>query len=323
MKLRIVLLAGMAGLLAVCQVEAAEYSDRLLRRDPVAPQVIRLPPVEEPTTALWATAPVAEPVPPVASAPVPEPAPVVLAPVEQVPADDRVELEVVETFPAPKPEPPPKIWEGSFELGLNGSEGNSQTFNIHLAASGKRKTKYHVFSAKLDCHKNSNDSVETANRAFLDWRYERLFEPSRWNRFVHDTVDYDEFKAFDVRNAVVTGIGHQLIKTEATSLTGRLGSGFSREIGSPDDRYVPEMLFGLDLEHQLTRRQKLTGKVDYFPEIANFNDWRLLSELAWQVVLDEEMNLSLKASLIDRYDSSPENDRNNDLDYALTLLWSY
>lgn len=221
------------------------------------------------------------------------------------------------------PTPPPKIWEGSFELGINGSEGNSQTFNSRFGADLKRESQYHVLSADFDYRRDSNNSIETANRAFLDWKAERLFQESPWTWFVHGTLDYDEFQAFDLRIAVDTGLGYRIIETDTLSLSSRFGGGFSHEIGGPDDSYVPEMVFGLDLDYQLTERQKITAKADYTPDVTNFGDFRLISDVGWQILLDEEMNLSLKASMLDRYDSTPNGARPNDLDYALTLLWSF
>jgi putative salt-induced outer membrane protein YdiY len=221
------------------------------------------------------------------------------------------------------PAPPPKLWEGSFEFGLDGSEGNTQTFNLRVGADLKRKSKFHILAFDLDYYKSSNASIETANRAFLDWRYERLFDPSPWTWFVHGTVDYDEFQAFDLRVALDTGLGYHFIKTDTTSLLGRFGGGFSREIGGPNDRYVPEGVFGLDFEHQLNKRQKLTATVDYTPDVTNFGNYRVNSKAGWEVVLDEEANLSLKVSVLDRYDSTPNGLRPNDLDYAVTLLWSF
>lgn len=309
------LLLTVAALLTACRCALAEDPARASVARTDTPEVYRLPPADQVSWPGVMDAPVREP----ALAPVPTAEP----PYGPVPLDDAVSLEAAPAFPAAQPTPPPKLWEGSVELGLDGSQGNSQTFNLRFGANLKRKSKYHVLSADLDYHKNSNDSVETANRAFLDWRYERLFDPSPWTWYVHGTVDYDEFKAFDVRVSVDTGVGYQLIKTEATSFLGRFGGGFSREIGGPDDRYVPELVFGMEFEHQLTKRQKLTAKADYMPDVTDFDNFRLTGEFGWQVLLDEAMNLSLKASLLDRYDSTPDGAKPNDLDYALTLLWSY
>jgi putative salt-induced outer membrane protein YdiY len=214
-------------------------------------------------------------------------------------------------------------WEGNLELGITGSEGNSQTFNIHLGSELKREWGCNVLDFDFSYFKNTTNSVETAHRAYLDWKYDRLCKDSPWSWFVSGKVYYDEFRAYDLRVAVNTGLGYQFIKNDITSLAGRFGGGFSKEIGGPDERYVPELIFGIDFERQLTKRQKLTAKVDYLPDVTDFGDFWLNTDVGWQVTLDEEANLSLKISAIDRYDSTPSDAKPNDINYAVTLLWGF
>jgi len=220
-------------------------------------------------------------------------------------------------------EPPPKPWEGSFELGLDGSEGNTETFNFRCGLDMKRATRRNVFDMDLDYRKKTNRFVETANRAFLDWRYERLFRDSPWTSFVHGTVDYDEFQAFDVRATIDIGLGYQLIKTKATSFAARFGSGCSHEIGGPDDTWVPEAVFGLDFEHRVSDRHKFTASAEYTPDMTGWEDFRLKSKASWEALIDKEMNLSLKLSVLERHDSTPHGVKPNDLDYSAVLLWKF
>jgi len=214
-------------------------------------------------------------------------------------------------------------WDGHFEFGLNGSEGNSRTFNIHLGTDLKRKWAAHELAFDFDYHRNTSFARETAHRAFLDWRYQRLWEDQPWSWVVHGTVDYDEFKAFDLRVSADTGVGYELIRSERTTLAARLGGGFSHEIGGPDDAYVPELAAGADWEHQLTSRQKLAATLDYTPDVTDWGDFRLKTKVSWQVTVDDEANLSFKASVLDRYDSTPNGAEANDFDYMVTLLWGF
>lgn len=220
-------------------------------------------------------------------------------------------------------EPPAKIWSGSFDLGLNGSEGNSKVFNFRFNVLAERKVDDNKLTLKLNYVDSANDSVQTANRLFFDGRDEILFDDSPWTLYVHETTEYDEFKAFDVRVTADAGVGYQFIKDDVTSLVGRVGPGVSHEIGGPDDSYVPELALSVALERQLTKHQKLQISCDYFPEIGDFANYRANTTASWAVVIDEANNLSLKLSMVDRYDSTPDGRRPNDLDYAATLLWSF
>jgi putative salt-induced outer membrane protein YdiY len=241
------------------------------------------------------------------------------APEAEAPA--KTEPEIAEA--AAKPEPAPDPWDGSFELGLDGSDGNSQRFNFRFGIDAKRTTKESVLTLDLDYRRNTNNSLETANRTFFDWRHEWLFDESPWTWFVHGAVDYDEFQAFDVRVSLDSGVGYQFLKTERTSLLGRAGGGWSREVGGPDDQYVPEAVFGADFKRQLSKRQKFTANIDYTPDVSDPIDFRLNTKANWEVLLDEDMNLSLKMSVTDRYDSTPHEAKANDVDYGITLLWTF
>ena len=62
-------------------------------------------------------------------------------------------------------------------------------------------------------------------------------------------------------------MGYQFIDRDTTSLIARFGAGVSHEIGGPDDAYVPELVYGLDFDHQFSDRQKLTLTADYTPDV--------------------------------------------------------
>ena len=91
----------------------------------------------------------------------------------------------------------------------------------------------------------------------------------------------------------------------------------------PNEDFVPEAVFGLEFDHKLNERQKFSASSEYSPDVTDFLDYRLKSKASWEVLLDEATNLSLKVSILDRYDSTPNGKKANDLDYTLTLLWSF
>jgi len=230
--------------------------------------------------------------------------------------------EVVKEVVKPK-EPPKKIWDGNFELGLNGSDGNSDTFNINIGSKTNRKTDDMIFMAYMNYLKNTSDGKETANRFFGESRNEWLFKKTPWNYYVHGTFEYDEFRAFDVRLAADTGLGYEAWKNDVTSLRLRSGGGVSQELGGPSDDLVPEFTMGSNFDRKISKFQKLSATIDYFPNVTDWGDYRLNSKIDWNIVLCEEWNLSLKIGVVDRFDSTPSGKRRNDMNYSTTLLWTW
>ena len=234
--------------------------------------------------------------------------------------------ELLEDEPLFEPTPVPawfslEFWDVSFEAGINGSEGNSKTFNMHTGFDLKREDDLSLDKITLRYNNNYTNSVQTQNNALLKGRHEWLFLDSPWSAFINGDLLYDQFKAFDLRLVTNGGVGYTHIKTEATTFKTRYGAGVSREFGGPDDSWTPEALFGLDYTRQLTQRQKLSATVDYYPEWGSFTDYRLLSDFSWELLIDEEANLSLKLNVVDQYDSTPNGAVANDINYALLLLW--
>lgn len=218
---------------------------------------------------------------------------------------------------------PLDAWSNSAELGMNGTSGNAESMSLQAGTRFTRKTDRNMFDLRLTHNRTNAGGIETQNNALLYADFERFIGSSPWTFFLKNGLEYDEFRAFDLRYNINSGFGYTFAKTEQVLLIGRFGSGASREFGGPDDSWVPEVLFGADYEHQLNERHKVIVRVDYFPEWGNFNNFRLVADLAWEYLLDEDGNLSLKLSATDRYDSTPNGLKPNDINYAVLLLYKF
>jgi putative salt-induced outer membrane protein YdiY len=192
---------------------------------------------------------------------------------------------------------------------------------MRAGAHAKRVTEHWKYDSTLAYNKNHAGGVETQNNGKLDTRLDRILADSPWTLFVLENLIYDEFQAFDLQLSLNTGVGYQWIKSPTTDLLTRVGAGATREFGGAEDDWQPQALVGLDLAYQLSAMQRITAKVDYFPEWEDFRNYRVVSDLGWQVDLDRPKNVSLKLSVIDRYDSTPEGAVPNNVDYALLMIW--
>ena len=249
----------------------------------------------------------------------------VLAPPPQVtPAVPGLELRPAPALVAePPPPPPPKLWSGGAEMGFSGAAGNSENFAFRLGGDAKRETPDAIFKINGLYRYGTARGVRNENRAFTLARNEWLFGASPWSLFADGSLEWDEFRAFDLRVASHAGLGYRFLKTDTTLLKGRAGAGFSREIGGPSNRFVPELVFGFDFEHKFSDRQKITATVDYYPDLGNFADYRLEARAAYELLVDPKHNLTLKLGLLDRYDSTPEGRKPNDIEYFGALLWKF
>jgi putative salt-induced outer membrane protein YdiY len=308
-----------AAILLIRPVHAAEYGELQLL-PPVAPSI---PPAADVGLQIGNTLP-----PPAEGGPLSPPiggAPEELLPQAGVP---RVPEEILPAPPVMGPawyQPqywlPAPVWSGSIELGLNGSSGNSDTLSTKAGYKLKRKTEFHLFKSNLNYVQTESGSIQTQHNALLKSDYERLFTDSPWSLFVNSGVEYDEFKPFDLRVSVNSGLAYAIVDNDITKLKTRFGAGASQEIGGANDEVSPEAAFGFDYEHELTSRQSISATMDYYPNWTDFADYRMVTDLGWQVLLDEASNLSLKVGVVNRYDSTPGNSLPNDVNYSVLLLW--
>jgi putative salt-induced outer membrane protein YdiY len=214
-------------------------------------------------------------------------------------------------------------WEGNVEFGLNGTDGNTETFNVRLGAKAKHKTEWLERTIEVTTIQKTAAGQTTANTSLLDGRLDWPMAGSRWNYFIHGLMESDQFKAFDYRFSADTGFGYEFIDSERTKLIGRVGLAGSFEVGGTDDEFKPELLFGGEFTHKVNDSNKLALKSDIYPNINDFGDFRLNSQASWELTLAKEWGLSMKWSLIDRFDSTPIGRKRNDLDYSTLLIWSF
>ena len=215
----------------------------------------------------------------------------------------------------------PADWESSFELGIDGSEGNSSTLTFRSGANLRRKLDWSDLKLAFSYVKSTAESLETKHNAQFEANHDWLLGDSPWSVFAKSIVVYDEFRPFDLELTLNTGMGYQFLKTDTTMFKGRFGSGATRQWDGPNDRWRPEAMLGIDFEYKISKRQKLRLTSDYYPEWGDFEVYRVRTDAGWEMLLDEATNMSLKLGVIDRYDSNSGGTKPNALDYSLLLLW--
>jgi hypothetical protein len=232
--------------------------------------------------------------------------------------------------PVPDPEPEPTLsfwrgWKRTVDLGMIGSDGNSETFGARGAFGMERKVEKMETTIGLTYVFNSDNGEKTKSRGELNARNDWLFgKDSRWGFFAEAKVEYDEFQDWDWRLSGFVGPSYAFIKNDKTLLRGRVGAGGSYEIGGDDQKFEPALLLGLDFEHAFNERNKVFASTEYLPSLSDFPEYRLNSKAGWEILVDEKSGANLKLGVIDRYDSNPgDGFKSNDIEYFATLGWSF
>jgi putative salt-induced outer membrane protein YdiY len=215
----------------------------------------------------------------------------------------------------------PLPWDTGIELGVNGSSGTSESLSVRTGGYVKRESRFSKLDLRSYYNYTTTGGFPTQNNAELDARNDWLLDDrSPWTLYGTGNLFYDEFQAFDLQTSANTGVGYRFVHEPGLDFIARFGGGVSREIGGPDDRWVPESLLGFEYAQQLSPTQKFYGKLDYYPEWEEIGEYRLVADTGWEIVLVQPSNLSLKISATDRYDSTPNGAEPHLLNYSVLLL---
>lgn len=232
--------------------------------------------------------------------------------------------------PAEAPAKPPdpdsffKGWKGTIEGGLNGSSGNTDSLSLRFGVAGKRETSKMITAAWANYNYATNDGDKTKSRGELgirnDWNL-----TDRWIFFAKGLAEYDEFQRWDWRLSAFAGPGYYFVKEDRTKLLGRLGFGITKELGDQaENRIYPELDFGFDFEHKLTDRQKIFVSADYYPDVGDLWEYRAVAKAGWEILVDPEVNMTLKIGVEDRYDHHQRDpQKKNDVDYFILIAWTF
>ncbi len=237
------------------------------------------------------------------------------------------EKPAVAPAPAPSaPVDPVSFWSGwksSAELGVNGAEGNSTSLSARAAINTKRETSKMVTTANASYVYGSQNSDKNLERGEMNVRNDWKLEGA-WRVYATGKGEYDSFQDWDIRVSAFGGVAYEFIKSEKTTLLGRVGAGASKEFGSSKQRIEPELNLGMDWARVIDERQKVFATVDLYPSLHKTTDYRLNVQAGYEVTVDPENNFSLKLGLEDRYNSNPGGDRKkNDLLYFASLVTGF
>ena len=213
------------------------------------------------------------------------------------------------------------VWTGTVAAGLIGKTGNSQTTDINVEVNLARETERAVTTVLANYFYSENNIATVTDRAFAQFRQERKLPNPKWSWYYQAGFEWDQFKDFDYRVALHSGLAYMLYDLEDRFLKLRFGGGASREVGSANDEWSPELQFGADWERKLSEKTRLYASADFFPNVSDFSDYRMNTNTGMDFLLDAERNINFRVFATSLFDSTPPPGNNrNDLSYGIALV---
>lgn len=230
-----------------------------------------------------------------------------------------------------KPPPPPESypswldgWKGNVEAGINGSEGNSETANFRFGIGAKRTLKAYETTFSTSYVRNSTGGEASAHKFDVRLRNDWNLGDTPWIVWAQGALEYDQFQSWKWRVTGSGGVGYKFINNDTTTLIGRVGLGFRKDLGGPDKDWTFEGVIGVDYSHKFNERLRFTFTGEYYPSLSDFPEYRLLGRAGLEYLLSAESKMFLRLGAEDNYLSKPGAGRKkNDLTYFATLGWAF
>ncbi|MCC6682977.1 MAG: DUF481 domain-containing protein [Phycisphaeraceae bacterium] len=245
----------------------------------------------------------------------------------------------VEVAAEPEPEPEPEKladprlmgvaflpgWTRHIELGLDGTSGNSDSFNLRAGFAARREDETDRWQINSAFTRSTSEGTTTRNDFYSELIKDWLLPGQKHFYFAQGRYDYDDFQSWRHRAAAAGGVGYQFYDTPKFNLLGRVGGGVNESWGGDaDDMLTPEALFGLEGWWQWCDTQRLEFKSTFYPALDDLGEFRNLSSLAYVLKLDNAHNLSLKLGLENEYESQVEDGiKHNDFKYFAALVFDF
>ncbi len=211
-------------------------------------------------------------------------------------------------------------WAWGVEFGLNGTEGNTRVLKLRTGVDVRYDTPEDAFVVNAFHGYARQQGILNENKALLNARNElALYDNVGW--FQQLQIEYDEFRAIDLRAGLYTGGTFNAIKDDMTLLSFRAGVGVVWEsLPNDDSRWLAEGVIGFDFNQKITEKTAFVSSLDYYWDLGRPANFRIRSRAAFEILLDPDLNLTMRIGIQDRYDSRPQGSKKNDLDYFVTFL---
>jgi len=217
------------------------------------------------------------------------------------PAEAEAAEIVAETVEPAVPMAKKAEWDTKLNIGLNLASGNTEQTGFAATIISTRSTDSTVLTLDAGYFNATQDGDQTANRFTSGVNHDWLLPDSRWLYFTGGRYDFDDFRSFDHRISLNTGVGYEIIKREKMQLTLRAGISAYQEYGSSRNEIVPEALLGADFNWDYADNQSLFATTRIYPSLADSGEYRTYSTAGWKLDIDKDDGLSFSINAIHEY----------------------
>jgi putative salt-induced outer membrane protein YdiY len=204
-----------------------------------------------------------------------------------------------------EPEPVASKWKSSIDVGMSGSQGNTDNLDFRVAFETLNETD--IARWRIDASYNYGETNSEKNKSqatvgvLRDW----LMPDSPWLIFAQGRYNYDEFRDWTHRATGHGGVGYEFIKTDTYLLIGRLGAGAAKE-WKRTESLRPEGLIGGEFRWNINDAQTLSAHTTLYPALDDFFEFRVVSGVRWTMMLDRARGLALSAGIDNEYESETD-----------------
>jgi len=209
-------------------------------------------------------------------------------------------------------------WSRTFQVGIAGSQGNSENTNVAAALDLDYADDRKRWAFDAAYQFGASEGETSQHNAFTSLRRDWLLADSRWFFFGLGRGDYDDFRSWTYRISGSAGIGYEFVKSERWDLRGLLGPAVTQEFD--EDNFYVEALASIESVWTLSEYHSLSFTNTLYPALNDLGEFRNLSTLGWRWRLAEQPALSLNVGVANEYQSQVESDRKHvDLTYTTAL----
>jgi putative salt-induced outer membrane protein YdiY len=217
-------------------------------------------------------------------------------------------------------------WSKSFDLGFMGQNGASESLALNtgldFATTDVISDYRSSFGARYWLASTDGDKSVNAFRAYGKYdQYIPSVDP-KFFIFGYGQYDFDEFQSFYQRVSLYVGPGYDFVKKDNYTMTGRVGVGFSQDFGrEATDDFRIEAYAGVDGKWVIeAEKQFFTYSMYYFPSLEDFSDGRIVSNLAYEAVIDQAKGITVRAFFEHKYEfRTPDDTDHNNYKYGLNV----